>query len=560
MAEQRVLRQIAGDYEELKLSVREGRVVEELRRIPMRDGALMKTYLFHMEENGLEQGGKRYPVILQRSPYPEAEDIYREHGRGLAKRGFVYVLQWCRGVGGSEGEWNPNENERRDGLDTVQYLTSCRWVKNIGFWGDSYLALTGWCMADAVPEQVKGMYLGVYGTDRYCSLYEKRMFRHDVFTGWAMDNAGVPIEADYLESCRYRPHCRVDEELWGVRLPWYRKMISSVKEEDAYWQEGFWKQLREIPGKVKIPLFVREGWYDHHLGSAIRSFEALGEEAKKHSTFQIGCWNHNSEDVLEWCEAGELQNSEVMSMVPWFYRLLVEEKLPEPGVELYAIGDDRWIRGKEWPLPVKEIRKWYLSGDHTLTRSAGTVEESYRYEYDPDNPVPSLGAESMLRDLSRVGSLYQLKPGYREDVISFLSGPMEEDFMIAGRIRVSLTVSSDCEDTAFTARVMAEEEEGRFVNIRSSITTIEADHGKEPYRPGQRCTVRVDMWDIVWKVKKGKRLRVDISSSDFPQYAAHTNYKGIWSEQKECRRAHQTIFAGEQNSCVEFPVYRGETT
>lgn len=126
-------------------------------------------------------------MILQRSPYVHLMDMYLLHGKNLAQRGFIYILQFCRGTGQSEGEWEPNVNERQDGLDTLNWLQNEPWVKNIGYWGNSYLALTGWCMADAVPSKVKGMYLSVYGTDRFTSAYSKGMFRHDVLTSWAME-------------------------------------------------------------------------------------------------------------------------------------------------------------------------------------------------------------------------------------------------------------------------------------------------------------------------------------------------------------------------------------
>ena len=143
-------------------------------------------------------------------------------------------------------------------------------------------------MADAVPEKVKTMYLGVYGCDRHTSAYKDGLFRQDILTAWAMGNAGVPVEAPLLESCAYRPQTEVDEKVWGVHLDWYRDWITNTDRDSAYWSDGFWKELKEIPGKVKIPVFIREGWYDHHLGSAIVTYESLSEEAKKHSVIQIG--------------------------------------------------------------------------------------------------------------------------------------------------------------------------------------------------------------------------------------------------------------------------------
>ncbi len=561
-----LLRQTQRDYDALGFPVTEGEVEEEQFMLSMEDGVRLKTYIFHMEKDTIWDNGGVFPVILQRSPYAHAMGSYRIHGRNLAKRGFVYIVQFCRGTEESEGEWIPNENERADGLCTVRWLASQSWVKNIGYWGDSYLALTGWCIADEAPEKVKGMYLGVYGTDRFTSAYCKRLFRHDVLTSWAMENAGRAVDADYLESCRFRPHNRVDESLWGGELTWYRDWIRSVKEDDPYWQEGFWKLLRDIPEKVDMPLFIREGWYDHHLGSAIKSFEALNEKVRKDCTLQIGSWNHFSMNCLEWMEPDNLQNSEVASMAAWFRQLLIEEKRPGKKTDIYVIGADKWIALKNWPIVPDRVKTWYLAvsekgkgQDNIHSLLAGPAEEegperAIQYIYNPDHPVPSSGGESMLKTMERVGSMYQPEAGWRDDVISFLSEPAEEGFVIGGKIRVWLRVASDCEDTAFTAKLMEVKKDGKAVNIRSSITTIAADNGDGVYRPGDPVQVIVEMWDIAWLVEEGSRLRLDISSSDFPQYAVHTNYPGIWSEQEKCRIAHQSIFCGGEGSRVEIPI------
>ena len=184
---------------------------EELM-LPMQDGVRLYTEIFKPE--GLAQ----FPVLIQRSCYPNQQPLYEINGAELTRRGYGYVIQTCRGTGKSEGHWEPNVNERPDGRDTLQWLNDQPWAESIGYFGASYLALTGWAIADIVPPKVKGMMLTVYGTDRFKSAYEKGLFRHDVLTGWAMQNAGHPVTADYLESCRFRPHDKVDEALWGGKL------------------------------------------------------------------------------------------------------------------------------------------------------------------------------------------------------------------------------------------------------------------------------------------------------------------------------------------------------
>lgn len=517
--------------------------------LPMPDGVRLHTMLYK------PAGKESFPVLIQRSCYPAQMEIYKVYGEELARRGYGYVLQVCRGTGRSEGEWEPNVNERKDGLAALGWLNDQEWVESIGYFGASYLALTGWAIADAVPEKVKGMMLTVYGTDRFKSAYEKRLFRHDVLTGWSMSNAGHPVEADYLESCRYRPHAKVDKALWGGRLEWYQDWIHAVKRSDAYWQQGWWKQLEDIPSKTKVPVYIVEAWYDHHFGSAMNTWTALREETREHSWLDIGCWNHMSADCIGWGQQEHLENGDVKRLLEWFDLLLKQKETPKKRIRTYVMREDRWQAQEVWPLPAEKVTKYYLGCDRDLRTEPGEPGE-IAFTYDPEDPCPSHGAESVLTTITEAGTLLQPEPDYRPDVISFLSEPLADGIRIAGQARVRLRVRTDVDDTAFSAKLCEVFPDGRAYNIRSGITTIAADlpEGSASYLPGEETDVCVDFWDIVWTLQPGSRLRLDISSADFPQYAAHSNYAGIWSDQEQSRIAHQVICTGVEGCCLELPV------
>jgi putative CocE/NonD family hydrolase len=205
-------------------------------------------------------------------------------------------------------------------------------------------------------------------------------------------------------------------------------------------------------------------------------------------------------------------------------------------------------------------KSFYLSGEqrdgaYLLSTEIGAAGDIH-YAYNPESPVPSHGAESMLRSINEVGSLLQPNPCWRQDVISFVSESLVADMAVTGKIHVKLHVSTDAEDTAFTAKVMEVFPDGNAYNIRSSIVTVahrcEEDTG---YTPGEVVPIDIIMWDIDWLVKAGSKLRVDISSSDFPQYAAHSNFPGVWSEQEKVKRAVQHIYFGAgMPSEVRLPI------
>lgn len=353
---------------------------EELM-LPMQDGVRLYTEIFKPE--GLAQ----FPVLIQRSCYPNQQPLYEINGVELTRRGYGYVVQTCRGTGKSEGHWEPNVNERPDGRDTLQWLNDQPWAESIGYFGASYLALTGWAIADIVPPKVKGMMLTVYGTDRFKSAYEKGLFRHDVLTGWAMQNAGHPVTADYLESCRFRPHDKVDEALWGGTLDWYQDWIHATRRTDAYWQQGWWKLLADVPGNTKVPVYIIDAWYDHHFGSAINTYASLSEETKAHSWLDIGCWNHMSQPCIAWGEQHNLENGDIHRMLEWFDLLLKQKKQPEKRVRTYVMREDRWKTLEAWPAPVSRTEKLYL-GETTL--NAEPVEGERTFVYDPETPCPAM--------------------------------------------------------------------------------------------------------------------------------------------------------------------------
>ncbi len=491
-----------------------------------------------------------FPTVLMRSCYPQSEAQYRLTAREYARRGFAFVFQFCRGTGGSGGVWEPNVNERADGLATARWLADQSFAGPCGYLGCSYLAFTGWIMADALPDCFRTLYLTHYGTDRFASAYQEGMFRQDILTGWAMGNAGFPVTADYLDSCRYRPQLEVDEALWGGRLDWYRDWITHTDPDDPYWNEGLWGQLRGIPGRLRLPVYIGSGWYDHHLGSTVRGYRALSPEAAAHSVLRIGGWNHSFENCIPGKPAVHLENSDTASAFDWFTRILKRGELPRGEVLLYNIGADRWDRFDRMPGAGERTLQFFLRGaDRALAGSPAPAEDlPVRYRYDPEHPVPSHGGESLFTTREGIGSLLQPGPNWREDVVSFVSAPLDVPLWLCGEIAVRLAVASDCPDTAFTATLMEISPDGEARNIRGGITSLAYRNGaphRLDYCPGERVEVTVRMWPVSWTVAPGCRLRLDVSSSNFPEYAAHPNRAGGWALQRQSSIASQTLFGGE---------------
>ena len=524
----------------------------ETTTVECRDGVRLTVDIYKPAAAG------PWPTIVVRCPYPQQAEMWRLHGEQLNRRGYALVCQWCRGTHTSGGTWEPNVNERNDGADLLAWCEEQDWIDVIGLWGTSYLSLTCWTVADITTPKVASICANHYGTDRFSSAYQKGAFRCDVLTAWAMQNAGHPVSAEYLESARHLPQMTVDEDMWGGRLDWYRDWISHPQGDDSYWDEGFWGLLKQIPSRVKMPMFIHEGWFDHHLGSALTGYGSLNDDVKQHSWLRIGCWNHYFLNPLEGLEPEHLDAAEVPAALEWFDLTLKRRQTPERKVEYYEVGDDSWHTASSWPLPASDITMvnlYFTEGGH-LSAEAPEGESVVEYDYDPSNPVMTRGGEALLTTMDEIGARIQPEPNWREDVISFESEPLEHDLHIQGGISVDLYISSSAQDTAFTAKLMCVDPDGTARNYRTSITTIGLDTlDAAPYVPGETRRVTINMWDICWKVPAGSRIRCDISSSDFPQYAVHTNHAGLWSEQTDTQVAHQTIRMGADcPSAIMLPV------
>ena len=541
----------------------------------MRDGAALTTHIFTPEEEG------SWPVVLLRNPYnlEPASSFFQGFARIFAAAGFAGVLQECRGTGSSEGEWVPFENERTDGLDTIDWLKKQLWNSGkIGTFGASYLSIDQWLMADGFPEEVKTMYLSVGGTERYRQMYMNGMFRHDIYSVWAVENSGITLHENisevYWKFINSHPHITADLETFGTELNWYRNWISQSERNNPLWNEGLWARLQKVPSMVNIPVTMVAGWFDHHLDGMVCAYERLSEEVKKKSRLIIGPWDHsfNEPSGLKIETERILGTSCLIDAVAWFRYHLKGESYDQPVgvIKTYSIGNFQWVDLASWPPPVK-MKSLFLSADQgndlSLSENAEADESFVTYLYDPEKPVPTIGGSALLgwlnRDIESVshGSVIQPEAGYRKDVISFISGVLDEPLQIAGRIRVNLFVSSSAPDTAFTAKVIEVFGDGESFNICDGITSLSLRNNaekKEKYIPGECVEAEIEMWPIFWQIQKGSRIRVDISSSNFPMFNVHFNTDEAWADQSAAIIAEQKIFiGGKTGSKIDFPVEPG---
>ncbi|MGB0922112.1 MAG: CocE/NonD family hydrolase [Alphaproteobacteria bacterium] len=537
--------------------------------VPMDDGVKLYTTV------QLPDGDGPFPAVLIRSPYTQVSFIFRNIFCGrFVRYGYACVLQDTRGQGKSEGGWNPGGNvEIPDGRDALAWLTQQDFQDgNIAMVGASYLASVQFsALAGGAPPELKTIIPAMYATDNRKANFQAGLFRHETFTAWASMMRGSNSEGlsqageDYQKAIRHRPHNKVDTEIFGMEMPWYQSMISATSPADSHWQSKDTVKVRDVPENMTIPVLMIGGWYDVFFGPQFEDWQRLATQSR--SRYILGPYTHPGgygELDMPNAEGGQFQWAE---MLPWLEHHLKGKPLTlEPGLKLYVIGDGKWQVRKDWPNP-DATQTYHLANLDAANNceggelSAAPGEGQATYAYDPDNPVPTKGGSGMLAfNIPGFGgadpsNVEQSGMCERDDVLTFQTEPLSDSLLISGKISVTLDVASTAPDTAFSAKLIEVFADGRAYNIRDSITTLAYRNGaKAPqdYTPGERVSVTIDFWPIAWRMQPGSKLRLDVSSSDFPKFHAHTNRAGPWEQQTGADVAQQTIFGGR----IDLPVER----
>ena len=293
----------------------------------------------------------------------------------------------------------------------------------------------------------------------------------------------------------------------------------------------------------------------------LESWKRLPQETRARSRFVYGPWNHRSAPAGDLEYPGEAIFAPLLQIdgaINWFDHIVKGKEYAHPvGVmEVYSVGENCWRTWQDQPVPVDTVT-YRLSADKALVPIDNQdAEEKICFDYNPADPVPSISYGLWK------GSILSPKPAYREDVVSFLTEPLEEPMYLGGSIELSLEVASSAPATAFAVTVFETTEEEESYWITEDITDIrwEGEAGPSVYQPGNRKVLKIRMQDVFWMLKKGSRLRLDVSSSNYPLYHVHPNTEKNWAEKNEPVIAHQTIFCGgEAQSYIRLPLMEKQT-
>lgn len=536
-------------------------VIEELDvKVPMRDGVLLSTNIYRPDAPG------RFPALLIRTPYGNGGSGHGG-GRYFAQRGYVAVWQDTRGRFESEGLFYPAFFETEDGLDTQKWVAEQPWFDgNLGTYGGSYVGMTQWMPALAGSPYVDAMFTSVPFTEIYTVAYQNGAFRMRMFTAWyAQMSAPYDFDNDsFMKNVidkvnRHLPLIDQDTVL-GWRMPYYRDILGHPGH-DSYWEPISFDGRY---GNIRAATYILAGWFDLFTGQNLKNFRemtspSIAPDIRAKQRIIVGPWAHGGQNKselgdMDYGAASVINSTEIM--LRWFDSTLKgidNGILDEPPVRIFVMGENVWRSENEWPLARTVYTPYYFhsgggantrSGDGVLTTKAPGDEPPDRYVYDPDDPVPSKPDSTVFDDFRYLPIDHSRLEG-RRDILVYSTPPLDRDIEVTGPVRVRLHAASSAVDTDFTGKLLDVHPDGRAIYLCDGIIRASfrnGPSGMSRIEPGKVYEYDIDLWATSNVFKKGHRIRLEISSSNFPRFDRNLNTGGNFATGTTWVKADQTVY------------------
>jgi putative CocE/NonD family hydrolase len=515
------------------------------------------------------QTDDKTPTILVRIPFTRTFKNglgVDAIGRFWASRGYTVVIQSTRGRNTSGGAYYPLIPERRDGIETLQWLAQQAWFDGrLGMWGGSAFGYTQWVLADQTQPGPTALMIQIASTDFRRMFHPGGAFSLESALFWAARSHGAKDEDpsfDALErGFRGFPLVEADDRAVGD-VPFFNDWVTHA-EADAYWKAVDGENRAQT---IKAPVLLMAGWYDPFLPTQLRDFETLGREADPRVAAQsrliIGPWTHaDPVRFPDGSTAGDYRPASLAPSLPWFdHQLLgrpLDASLAAP-VRIYVLGENVWRDEKEWPLARTQYTPFYLGSEGRANSGTGNgrlsleppavSEPADTYTYDPREPVPSRGG-AMLGP--RAGIALQNEIETREDVLVYSTGPLDRDLEATGPVRAVLHVSTTAPNTDFTVKLLDVHPDGKAYNISDGIL-------RRAYPRGLLASpdeITIELWPTSMLFRRGHRIRVEVSSSNYPRYDRNPNTGRDIPTETTPVTAAQTVYHGARTpSRIILPV------
>jgi len=534
--------------------------------VPMRDGTILRADVCRPKTGG------PYPVLVRRTPYGKGPD------QRYAQAGYIVVVQDARGRYASDGKWESfvrmKTREGEDGYDTVEWAAKLPGsTGKVGTYGGSYNGLLQWQLAPLQPPSLVAMSAHSIPA-RYTDLEGPGTIRPGRRLHWWF----VSMAADMRRRAN-RPgtHVRAesqklwaggDSEKWLNFLPWLELPQEAFEDETEYvhhWLKNPhldpWR-LHEGCKRITVPNLNVVGWHDHCNGDMLLDktmfAEAATETARKGTRLVIGPWSHagrGSRNRFGNIDFGPNARLVLAALeIRWFDYWLkgkdngIDKTAP---VRIFVMGDNHWRDEQQWPLDRAKPQTLFLtsggnantpSGDGALVSDAPPTPGTDQYTFDPGKTVPSLHGPALFTIPTDQRPLAD-----RQDILVYQTKPLDHRLEVTGNPVVELCAASSAPDTDWFVRLIDVAPDGLARDVSQGMVRARYRNAldePELIEPGKVVKYTIRMNPTSNAFLPGHRIRLDITSSDFPNYDRNHNTAADQNADAKLAIAEQTVHHG----------------
>ncbi|HEX4953125.1 MAG TPA: CocE/NonD family hydrolase [Thermoanaerobaculia bacterium] len=552
------------------------------RRVRARDGVELATDVY------LPDDDTPRPAIVVRTPYGRNLPFLLRLASQLRLRGYAVVTQDSRGRYQSQGVYNL-ETEERDTFDTLEWLGEQTWADGrVALIGISITGYPNLLAAAAPPPagvEICALINIMGAVDHYSMFYRGGALVHHWALPWTTmmgsSEAGRTrwLQQPWAQLLRHLPLVEAPDRA-GADGAFWRTVVTYP----AYVE--FWRQMNALEriGRIPVPTLHLSGWYDFMLGQTLMAYRQAGLAAEPGDPPQrlaIGPWDHRTtftSFVLGGDGTDERSKVDLLELaVAWFDRWLgdperarrAEANLAgQPPVQLFVAGLESWLGSESFPPAGVSVEDWYLVSGGSANTLGGDgrlqPEQPLRlgqdsFAYDPTDPVPTTGGAIWpLVSLLQPGPAAQLAVERRPDVLVYSSPPLAADKTAVGFLEVELWASTSARDTDFTAKLVDVDPQGVPRIVQDGIqrgrfvVSAEREQLLDPHRP-YRFLIRMEATAHCFRA--GHRIRLEVSSSNFPKFDRNLNTALPFHTATEGMVAQQTVYhGGAMPSRLRLPV------
>lgn len=546
----------------------------------MRDGTVLRADVFKAADDGAPR-----PVLLCRTPYNKTHPRYVWVAEEMVRAGYVAIMQDTRGRYASDGEWLwhlTDEGHRQEGLDGYD---TCEWAAQIdgadgqvGTWGNSYPSGCAWWMAATRPPSLKAVFASGFPVSHRDSTYgifetglrlawqhrmavSSRLKAGDDTWPQTVDEAMRNWDLERGKWVWHLPLDDVPDRLFGPTAPAMRAYMNDMARE--HWG------LDRLHADVNVPTCNSTGWWDR-LSNCAEHFNGMRErgpaEHRDEHRLVIGPWVHDVEGEQDWREPrGRGTNRDeghLAHMLRWYDHHLKGLDVglgAEPPVKFYVVNEG-WRFAEQWPPAEASLQPWFLhsEGSAATTRGDGHLdtqepgdEPADAYAYDPADPVMTLYEGQLVAH-----DQAPLKD--RPDVLVYRSAPLTSDVVVVGYPVARVWVDVDQPDTDLFVRLIEEHDDGPAINVAQGVVRARYREGFDrevPLVAGQPVQLEVPLLATGMRFVRGSRIRIDVTSSDYPAFDRNHNTGRPYHTDTELRVANvRVLHDAEHPSAILLPT------